>query len=105
MDGRIGKVSRQGVVLFALGVLVGALVLGGGVWFVHGQAETTIAQDQGAWRAEPFVCRTAACDLESFYTADLSTTMGGFLATLPSSCQLEPMLMLGGERLTLFYSC
>ena len=52
MGKRIGNVSRQGVVLFVLGVLVGALLVGDGSLALSESSEGVQAQGVNTWQSK-----------------------------------------------------
>jgi hypothetical protein len=99
-------VSRQGVALFVLGVLVRALLLGDSI-SLPAIGDDAQAQGRGTWSAEPFFYCELTCSEEGFYsgrsTESDEITVSEFLATLPSSCQLEPMMFPSGRDFVLFY--
>jgi hypothetical protein len=96
---RIGGVSR-GAVLFAVGVLVGMLLLGGGAFTLPWNSEDARAQSSEKWRTQIF--EDALLHVTS--PGDPDRFLNDWIETLPAECDLGT---IEGERgdILVYYRC
>jgi len=100
MGERVGKVSRQGVVLFALGVLVGALLLGGGSFTLPGSGDDARAQSEERWRTRIF--QDALLNVGP--TGNPDRFLNDWIETLPAECDFGTIEGGRGDLLV-YYRC
>jgi len=107
MGERIGRVSRQGVVLFALGVLVGALLLGGGSFALPWSEDGAQAQDDRMWQSKSWRGEVGPGGVHINSRgdpADPERFFDDWVETLPVECDLGPIFETGFD-VTIAYRC
>ncbi len=89
--------AKRAVFIFLVGVLVGAVLLGGSVFALQNWENNAQAQNSDTWEVE-------------FFSSLLSDSSpdGDFLDwvdEMPASCDIETLRHSGGENLTVYYRC
>jgi hypothetical protein len=98
----------QAVALIASGILIGVLLLGG-LHSLPTIGDDARAQGGETWQAADFFYCDERCTQTGWFydgaPVGSFVTVPQFLETIGSACQLEPMMLPGGDRFVLFYAC
>lgn len=93
MGERIGR-AWQGVALFTVGVLVGALVLGGGSFALPVIGDDAKAQGAATWQSKAWHGEIGPGEVEINYgqsAPDPEAFLNDWVETLPAECDLGPI--------------
>jgi hypothetical protein len=106
---RVGR-TWQGVALFAVGGLLGALLLGSGSISLPGMGDDAQAQGASTWSLATFSYCEHCPDPDFYSPLDPETRQPGVrisevVGEIPSSCQVEPLVLADGSQIALFVSC